>query len=165
MSVTEESILSGFLLPPAYLSEGLTLEKFTELFPQSKQSSASIPALYRELQRQRVRDIEDVKRNIAAEVQRGDKQKREVKRSRRAWHEADLEGFDERDVQMETDVRVPLPFVLCWSTETDRIPPSSLINRAPKRSLAGRTLSNPFSQKWRRHALISLRRSVQWRRK
>ncbi|KAF2431984.1 hypothetical protein EJ08DRAFT_158355 [Tothia fuscella] len=104
MSTTEEAILSNFLLPPASLSEGLTLEQFTELFPKSKQSSAHISKLYRELKRQRARDVEDVKRNIAAEAQREEKQSRDVRRSRRTWHEVDLQGFDERDVQMETDL-------------------------------------------------------------
>lgn len=101
MPPTEASILSSFLLPPAPLSTVISLRKFTELFPHSQQSSPQIPALYRELQHQRAVDIDDVKRNIAAEVKHGERQKREVVKARRRADKEELEGLDGRDIQME----------------------------------------------------------------
>jgi centromere-localized protein 2 len=104
---SESSILKAFLLSPASLPQFLTLEQFTALFPPKHQDDAVIPSLYHELQRQRAQDIDDVRRNISAEVSQGEKQKRLIRRGRRKWHESDLEGFDERDVRMEADVRMP----------------------------------------------------------
>lgn len=104
MASTEYTILSNCLVTPATLSESLPLKDFTAVFPQSRQKSAEIPVLYRELRNQRARDIENVKSNITAEAKRGEKQKREVKRNRREWHESDLGGSDGADVRMEADV-------------------------------------------------------------
>jgi centromere-localized protein 2 len=104
---SESTILKTFLLTPASLPQSLTLEQFTELFPSRHQGDAAVSSLYHELQHQRLQDIDDVKRNISAEVSRGEKQKRVVKRGRRKWHESDLEGFDDKDKRMEADVRVP----------------------------------------------------------
>jgi centromere-localized protein 2 len=110
---SESTILKAFLLTPASLSQPLTLEQFTALFPARHQGDAAVSSLYHELQHQRAQDIDDVKRNISAEVSRGEKQKRLIKRGRRKWHESDLEGFDDRDIRMEADVRIPIiPFSL-----------------------------------------------------
>ncbi|KAJ9663613.1 hypothetical protein H2201_005574 [Coniosporium apollinis] len=104
MAPTEASILSNFLLPPAPLPVIVSLEQFTELFPRSQQSNPQIPVLYRELQHQRAIDIDDVKRNIAAEVRRGEKQQREVIRARRRTDTASVEGLDARGMLMEAEL-------------------------------------------------------------
>lgn len=104
MPPTESSILSNFLLPPAPLPVAISLQQFVELFPRSQQSNQDIQLLYRELQHQRALDIDDLKKNIAAEVQRGEKQKRQVVRARRKSHQTQMEGLDARDIQMEADV-------------------------------------------------------------
>jgi len=80
---TESTILTSLLLPPAPLPTILPLQKFTALFPPSARSHPQIPLLYRDLQHQRALDIDTVRRNIAAEVKRGEGQKREVARQRR----------------------------------------------------------------------------------
>lgn len=108
MAPTEASILSNFLLPPAPLPAIVSLRQFTDLFPRSQQSNPQIPVLYRELQHQRAIDIDDVKRNIAAEVKRGEKQQREVIRARRRIDTASMEGLDARDMLMEAEVGVTL---------------------------------------------------------
>jgi len=107
MPLTEASILSNFLLPPAPLPAAISLRKFTELFPHAQQSSPQIPALYRELQHQRAIDTDDVKRNIAAETKRGEQQKREVIKARKRADKEELEGLDGRDIQMEIDLFGP----------------------------------------------------------
>ncbi|EON64572.1 hypothetical protein W97_03805 [Coniosporium apollinis CBS 100218] len=104
MAPTEASILSNFLLPPAPLPVIISLRQFTDLFPRSQQSNPQIPVLYRELQHQRAIDIDDVKRNIAAEVKRGEKQQREVIRARRRTDTASMEGLDARDMLMEAEL-------------------------------------------------------------
>lgn len=97
MAPTESMILSTFLLPPTPLPAIITLKAFTELFPRSQQSSPQVKALYRDLQQQRTRLTDAVGRNIAAEVKRGDAQRRVVVRARR---EAEKEGQDdEADVE------------------------------------------------------------------
>lgn len=109
MAPTESSVLSNFLLPPAPLPTILSLRQFTDLFPRAYQSNPSIPKLYRELQHQRAIDTDDVKRNIAAECKRGERQAREVARARRRDEDADnsaagLTRGEEMDVRMEEDL-------------------------------------------------------------
>ncbi|GME49118.1 cnl2 nkp2 family protein [Neofusicoccum parvum] len=109
MAPSESSILSDFLLPPAPLPTILSLRQFTELFPRAHQSNPAIPKLYRELQHQRAIDTDDVKRNIAAECKRGERQAREVARARRRDEAADsavagLTRREEIDVRMEEDL-------------------------------------------------------------
>ncbi|CZR53202.1 uncharacterized protein PAC_03080 [Phialocephala subalpina] len=97
MAPTESTILSTFLLPPAPLPAIITLKAFTELFPRSQQSLPQVKTLYRDLQQQRARLTDAVGRNIAAEVKRGNAQRRVVVRTRR---EAEKEGQDdEADVE------------------------------------------------------------------
>lgn len=116
MAPTEASILSNFLLPPAPLPTIISLQQFTELFPRSQQSNRQIPILYRELQHQRAIDIDDVKRNIAAEVRRGEGQQREVLRARRQTDAASTEGLDARDMAMEAEVSAwDRPWLTAWS--------------------------------------------------
>lgn len=109
MAPSESSILSSFLLPPAPLQTIITLRQFTDLFPRALQSNPAIPKLYRELQHQRAIDTDDVKRNIAAECKRGERQAREVARARRRDEAADsaaagLTRGEEMDVMMEEDL-------------------------------------------------------------
>ncbi|MCJ1401274.1 hypothetical protein MMC11_004486 [Xylographa trunciseda] len=80
---TESSLLTHLLLPPASLPAILTLQKFTALFPSSVRSNPQIPFLYRDLQHQRALRIDEVRKNIATEVIRGESMKREVIRTRR----------------------------------------------------------------------------------
>ena len=100
MAPTEATILTTFLLPPAPLPSIITLKAFTELFPKSQQSSPQVRALYRDLQHQRARLIDGVGRNIAAEIERGNAQRRAVVRARR---EAEKEEQDD-EVDVETAV-------------------------------------------------------------
>ncbi|KAL1648834.1 hypothetical protein SLS58_002014 [Diplodia intermedia] len=109
MAPNESSILSNFLLPPAPLQTIITLRQFTDLFPRTHQSNPAIPKLYRELQHQRAIDTDDVKRNIAAECKRGERQAREVARARRRDEAADsasagLTRQEDMDVKMEEDL-------------------------------------------------------------
>lgn len=104
MAPTESSILSNFLLPPAPLPQVITLEEFTALFPRRYQSSAQVEAIYREYQHQRAIDTDDVKRNIASEVHRGEKYKREVARTRHRQDADAMQGVDMDDVRIEAQV-------------------------------------------------------------
>lgn len=104
MAPTEASILSYFLITPAPLSAAITLQQFTNLFPRSLQSSAQIVALYRELQHQRAIDIDDVKKNIEAEVQRGVRQRRQVAIARRKSFTQSLGSLDQRDIVIESEL-------------------------------------------------------------
>jgi centromere-localized protein 2 len=103
MAVTENSLLSSFLLPPAPLAVFLTLQQFTELFPKSRRDDATIPALYRELQKQRAQDIERVKQNIAVEVKLGESQQRHIGRVRVARLRQEA-GSDAAELTMEAKV-------------------------------------------------------------
>lgn len=100
MAPTEATILSTFLLPPSSLPTIITLKGFTDLFPRSQQSSPKIRSLYRDLQHQRARVTDSVTRNIAAEVKRGNVQRRAVVRTRRA---AENHGGDD-EVEIERAV-------------------------------------------------------------
>ena len=81
---TEEAdLLSSFLLAPAPLPSILSLQNFTDLFPRAQRSNPQILHLYRSLQDTRALEIERVKRNIAHEVKRGEKQRRQVIKTRR----------------------------------------------------------------------------------
>lgn len=97
MAPTEETILSSFLLPPAPLPSLISLKAFTELFPRSQQGSPQIKALYRDLQRQRARLTDAVARNIAAEVKRGNAQRRVVVKARRRAEKEEQD--DEADIE------------------------------------------------------------------
>ncbi|KAE8452840.1 hypothetical protein EG329_013112 [Mollisiaceae sp. DMI_Dod_QoI] len=97
MAPTEATILSTFLLPPAPLPSIISLKAFTELFPRSQQSSPQVKALYRDLQQQRTRLTDAVAGNIAAEVKRGNAQRRVVVRARREAEKQDQD--DEADVE------------------------------------------------------------------
>ena len=108
----ESSILTNFLLPPAPLSAVISLEKFRELFPSELRESPQVRALYRELQHVRAEQADEVKRNIAAEAKRGERQKRQVARIRRRAVEGELmEGVEAHEIQMEADVCACL--ILC----------------------------------------------------
>jgi centromere-localized protein 2 len=100
MAPTEATILSTFLLPPAPLPTIISLKAFTELFPRSQQSSPQIKALYRDLQHQRIKLTDAVTRNIAAEIKRGNEQRRAVVRARR---ESEKEDPDD-EVEIENAV-------------------------------------------------------------
>lgn len=101
--MTESSLLTSFLLPPAPLTVSLSLQQFAELFPKSRREDVSIPSLYRELQKQRAQDIERVKQNIAAEAKLGESQQRYIKRLRSARLRQDL-GTDAEELTMEAQV-------------------------------------------------------------
>ncbi|KAI9869898.1 MAG: hypothetical protein M1830_004951, partial [Pleopsidium flavum] len=103
MAPTEESILSNFLLLPAALPTFITLQKFTELFPKSQRSHPQIRLLYRELQYLRGLQTDEIQRNIAKEVKRGERQQREVVKVRRKTEKHEMEGIDVREIEMETE--------------------------------------------------------------
>lgn len=103
MPPSESSILRGFLLPPAPLPVALPFEQFKGLFPRPLQSNPKLQDLYRELQRQRAIDIDDVKRNIEVEVKKGEQQRREVIRARRKSQESVLKEFDHQELIKEAE--------------------------------------------------------------
>jgi len=96
MAPTEATILSTFLLPPAPLTSIISLKAFSELFSRS-QRSPHVRLLYRDLQHQRAQITDAVAHNIAAEVKRGNAQRRAVVRARRAAEVED--GDDEVEVE------------------------------------------------------------------
>ncbi len=104
MPPAESTILANFLLSPAALPTIITLTKFTDLFPKAQRSNPQIGLLYRELQHIRALDTDQVRRNIAQEVKRGERQRREVVKARRKADREDLNGVDMREIEMETEV-------------------------------------------------------------
>jgi len=106
MAPTEGSILSNFLLLPAPLPTFITLQKFAELFPKSQREHPQIKLLYRELQYLRGLQTDEVKRNIAQEVKRGERQQREVVKARRTTEKHEMEDIDGREIEMETEVKL-----------------------------------------------------------
>lgn len=83
MPPTESQLLTSFLLPPAPLPTCLPLQQFTALFPKPLQSNPAIITLYEDLQSQRNEDISLLRRNIAAEANRGANEIKELRRDRR----------------------------------------------------------------------------------
>lgn len=110
MAPTESTILTNFLLPPSPLPTILSLQKFTSLFPKAQRSNPQVKYLYRELQHLRALDIDEVKQNIVREVKVGEKQRREVIRARRRADKVEVEGFDEREIEMEAQVRYQVSY-------------------------------------------------------
>jgi len=105
MAPSESSILRNFLLPPAPLPVALPFDQFKDLFPRSLQSNPKLQELYRELQNQRAIDIDDVKRNIEAEVKKGELQRREIIRARRKSQEAAVKELGQQELLKEAEVR------------------------------------------------------------
>lgn len=91
MASTEASILEDFLLPPSSLHKIVSFEKFSHLFTQSQRSNPHVKHLYEELNNLRTRDIEQVKNQITSEVQKGERQRRQVVQARSLGV---LEGID-----------------------------------------------------------------------
>jgi centromere-localized protein 2 len=108
MSPSENSILTNFLLPPAPLPTIISLRQFTELFPRAYQSNPHVKVLYQELQHQRVIDIDDVKRGIATEVKKGEKQRRQISRTRRKLNQEYVAGIGGQESLIEAEVRISL---------------------------------------------------------
>lgn len=105
MPETEQTILSNFLLPPAPLPSIISLEKFRELFPRSQRSNPQVDHLYRELQGLRALDIGNVKRNISREVKRGERQRRQVVKTRRRGAYVESEPVEGRAKGTQIEVR------------------------------------------------------------
>lgn len=105
MAPTELQILTTFLLPPAPLSSLISLQAFTTLFPRTQQQHCApqIRTLYRDLQHQRARLTDAIAHNIAAEVKRGNAQRKAVVRSRRAA------GREEQDDEIELETAASFP--------------------------------------------------------
>ena len=68
--------------------------------------------LYQELQHQRVIDIDDVKRGIAMEVKRGEKQSRQISRTRRQLNQEHVAGIGGQEALIEAEVRISLQQVI-----------------------------------------------------
>ncbi|KAL7268381.1 hypothetical protein RUND412_008996 [Rhizina undulata] len=88
----EAQILTSFLLSRASLSDMLPLRNFAELFPKASRSNPQIKLLYRELQLQRTRVCELVRRNVQHEAKIGQRQRREARREMRKEAEGMEEG-------------------------------------------------------------------------
>lgn len=159
MAPSESSILSNFLLPPAPLPAVISLRKFKELFPSAQQSDPQIAILYRELQQQRATDTDDVKRNIEAEVRRGEIVQRAVSRARRRANKEQLQGLDQRELQMDLEVllhvlRVRLPA----NDRSSSVPPQTpRVERS--------TPSRRCSRKWSKPATTLSSRLPPWKQK
>lgn len=104
MPPSEASILRDFLLPPAPLPAIISLRQFTDLFPRAYHANPLIKDLYRELQEQRAIDTDDVRRNITAEVKRGEKQKRHISKIRQKSQSEAVAGIGSVDIEMEAEV-------------------------------------------------------------
>jgi centromere-localized protein 2 len=108
MAPSETSIISNFLLPPAPLPMIITLAQFRRLFPRPTRDGAAVKALYAELAHQVSLGVDDVRRNIAAEVRRGVDLRRQVRAARRRargdtrWGR--LSGEVAADVRMDVQV-------------------------------------------------------------
>jgi centromere-localized protein 2 len=102
---SEAELLSSFLLPPAPLPMALSYSAFKNLFPDSARNSQDIPVLYRELQHQVSLGIDDVKRNIAAEVQRSEETRTKVRRARRRMDRVGMDELGDANTR-EMDVAV-----------------------------------------------------------
>lgn len=100
----EATILSDFLLAPAALRDVLTLKQFTDIFPKAHRSSPAIKELYQELHRQRGQDIERVRQNIAEEVKRSRKLKRDCARERQHEERTAVAGLDPIALGIEEEV-------------------------------------------------------------
>lgn len=109
MAPTEETILSVFLLTPAMLPSIITLNAFLEMFPRSVRSSPKVRQLYRDLQLQRAQLSDQVAREIATEVRRGNAQRQVVVRVRRSGKREDQDD----EVDIETAVSAALG-VIGW---------------------------------------------------
>ena len=105
---SESTILTSYLVPPSPLPQIISLQRFTELFPQHARSNPQIPLIYRELQHQRTLLTDQIKENIKAEAKRGERSRREVVRARRKAEAEELHGLNQanhgREVEMETAV-------------------------------------------------------------
>lgn len=104
MAPKEATLLSDFLLVPAELRNIMTLEQFTEIFPQSQRESPAVKALYQELQRLRHEDVEIVRENIADEIKKSRPLRRQVVRERRQVDHAAVAGLDLVALEMEEEV-------------------------------------------------------------
>ncbi|KAN0070557.1 Cnl2/NKP2 family domain containing protein [Elaphomyces granulatus] len=101
MAPSEESILTNFLLSPASLPTIISLQKFTELFPRRLQSHPQIRLLYRELQERRSQDMDLVRENIKAEVDRGGGQKAELRKALKTSGVDGTTDSQQREVDMD----------------------------------------------------------------
>jgi centromere-localized protein 2 len=79
--LTEDSILTSYLLAPASLPTIVPYPLFQTYFPPAVRSSPEVKALYRDLQFLRTVDMDVVKENIGAECKKGDRMKVEMLRS------------------------------------------------------------------------------------
>ncbi|KAF1942033.1 hypothetical protein EJ02DRAFT_454698 [Clathrospora elynae] len=104
MSAQEAKILGDFLLAPAPLRDFMTLRDFTDIFPRAHRTNPAVQDIYRELHRLREKDIELVRRDIAAEVKRSKQLRREYARERRQLDDATVAGLDPIALWMEEEL-------------------------------------------------------------
>lgn len=79
----EYEILTSFLLSRASLQDIITFSTFTKLFPKDHRNNPQVKLLYRELQLQRDKTCERVKKNVQLEVRLGAKQRKDAKKEER----------------------------------------------------------------------------------
>lgn len=104
MPSPEAQLLADLLLAPAPLQDFTTLRQFTDIFPRGHRENPAVPQLYRELQRLRAHDMETVRRDIAAEVQRSKPLRREYARERCRLDSTAAPGLDPVALQIEDEV-------------------------------------------------------------
>lgn len=95
---TEAELLTRFLLTPAPLPSIMTLEQFLALFPAAVHGAPQLRGLFRDLQAQRARSLDQVAAAIELEAQRGGQAiRREVARQRREEVDWEVDGEVEMD--------------------------------------------------------------------
>ncbi|KAJ6189248.1 hypothetical protein N7519_004156 [Penicillium mononematosum] len=103
MPLSEESILSNFLLSPAPLPTVMSLQKFTELFPKRLRAHPHIRTMYRELQQIREQDMDRVNESIDNEVKQGERQRAEL---RKAITATGVESNSEEQREIDMDLHL-----------------------------------------------------------
>lgn len=104
MAPKESTLLSDFLLVPADLRNILTLEQFTDIFPQSQRDSPAIKSLYQELRRLRQEDIDIVQGRIADEVKKSKSLRQKAMRERKQNDQEAVAGLDPVALDMEDEL-------------------------------------------------------------
>lgn len=105
MPSREATLLTDFLLAPAPLRNVMTKTQFVKLF-QKQAANPAVPAMYRELHELRERDIATVGQDIADEVRRSTRLKKQYAQQRRQLEDAHVAGLDPVSLGMEQEVRI-----------------------------------------------------------
>ncbi|BFZ59254.1 hypothetical protein YB2330_000260 [Saitoella coloradoensis] len=73
MPPSEATILSSFLLSKSSLQDVVTLQQFTQFFPQTKRNSPLIKHIYNNIRQRRTHTTDQIRKNIQVEAKVGTK--------------------------------------------------------------------------------------------